>query len=303
MSRSLDAAPALPPLTRSWLGAALALTLAIGVALLVCRLLIAPPAGDLRALAAYLTLSGAGTLGAGWLALRVADHAAGATIRTKVFLSGVTGSAVGLLNIFIVAQLMFLSTAHDLKLLVALLLFSAVVTIFFSLWVAATIATRLQVIAAGIGSLAAGGYDTQLMVPGRDEVAHLARDVNGLAQRLQAAEERRAALERERRELTAAISHDLRTPLASMRAMVEALDDRVVEDAAEVERYYGIMRREIERLSRMIDDHFELAQIDACALRLNNQPVALQEIAPDEVEAMPAKERRDGLPLELANQR
>jgi len=262
-----------------WLGAALALTLAIGVGLLLAQLLMSPPARDMRTMATYLTLTGAATMGGGWLALRIAERAVGLSIQTKAFLSTAIGSGVALLNVVIVAQLMFVSTSHDLKLLVALIIFSAVVTVFFSLWVASTIAGRIELVAAGIRSLAAGDYLARVAVEGGDEVAQLAAAVNLLARRLQEAEEQRRALDRERHELTAAISHDLRTPLASVRAMVEALDDRVVDDPDEVARYYAAIGREIERLNRMIDDLFELAQMDAGALGLDRQPVALQEVA------------------------
>ena len=282
-----------------WLGAALALTLAIGVGLLLAQLLMSPPARDMRTMATYLTLTGAATMGGGWLALRIAERAVGLSIQTKAFLSTAIGSGVALLNVVIVAQLMFVSTSHDLKLLVALIIFSAVVTVFFSLWVASTIAGRIELVAAGIRSLAAGDYLARVAVEGGDEVAQLAAAVNLLARRLQEAEEQRRALDRERHELTAAISHDLRTPLASVRAMVEALDDRVVDDPDEVARYYAAIGREIERLNRMIDDLFELAQMDAGALGLDRQPVALQEVAAEVVDAMQAQAQRAGVTLSL----
>ncbi len=284
-------------LTQPWLGPTLALTLAVGVGLLLAELLMTPPASDLRDLAAYLTLSGVATLGAGWLALRLADRVVGLTIQTKAFLSVVIGNGVALLNVFIVAQLMFISTSHDLKLLVALLVFSAVVTIFFSLWVASAVVARIGAVATGIHSLAAGNYRARVDVSGGDEVAALATDLNRLAARIQAAEEQQQALEQERRDLTAAISHDLRTPLASVRAMVEALDDSLVEDRVEVRRYYGVIRREIERLSRMIDGLFELAQMDAGALQLDRHTIALQEIAAEVVAAMEADARRKDVTL------
>ena len=289
------------PLRRShpWLTAALGLSAAIGAGLLLAELLMAPPAGDLRALAAYLTLAGAATTGGGWLALQAAERAVGLSIALKSFLSAAIGGAVALLNVFIVAQLMFVSTSHDLKLLIALIVFSAIVTVLFSLWAATTITARLQVVAAGIRALAGGDLRVQLEVPGGDEVARLAEDVNVLATRLREAEAQQQALDRERRELTAAVSHDLRTPLASVRAMVEALDDGLIDSTDEVGRYYGTIRREIERLSRMIDDLFELAQIDAGALKLQRRPVALQEIAAEVVDAMREQARRADTALRL----
>ncbi|MCH7488421.1 MAG: HAMP domain-containing histidine kinase [Chloroflexi bacterium] len=299
MNRSVFASRQLLRFGQPWLGAVLALTLAIGAGVLLAQLLMSPPSSDLRTLAAYLTVSGVASLGLGWLALRAADRAVGLTIQAKAFLSSIIGSGVALLNIFIVAQLMFVSTSHDLNLLIALILFSAIVTLFFSLWVATTVAGRIELVADGIRSLAGGDYQARLADAGGDEVAKLAADVNLLATRLQAAEEQRTALDRERQELTAAISHDLRTPLASVRAMVEALDDHVVEEAGEVKRYYGTMRREIERLSSMIDDLFELARMDAGALELERRPVALQEVAAEVVDAMQAQAKQAGVALAL----
>jgi len=299
LSRSTAAVQPLRRLAMPWLGAGFALALAIGAGLLLTDILMSPPRGELRTLASYLTLAGAATLAGGWLALRAADRMLSAGLRAKTFLSCVIAGGVALLNVIIVAEFMFVSTSHDLKLLIAILAFSAIVTAFFSLWVASTIAGRVVTIATRVRSLSTGDLESRLDVPGGDEVARLARDVNTLANRLRTAEEQRAALDRERRELTSAVSHDLRTPLASLRAMVEALDDSVVADQDEVRRYYGTMRREIERLSQMIDDLFELAQMDAGAPRLNKQSVAVQEIAADVVDAMQAHARLNDVDLRL----
>ena len=284
---------------QTWMGGALALALGIGAGLLLAQLLMSPPARDLRTMAGYLTLSGAATMAGGWLALNAADRALGVPLRVKAFLGGIIGNAVALLNIAIIAQLMFVSTAHDLKLLIAVITFSAVVTLFFSMWVATTVAARVDAVASAIRSLAGGNYESRADVRGGDEVAQLAADVNALAARLSEAQEQRQALDRERHELTAAISHDLRTPLASVRAMVEALADRVVVDPEETQRYFAIMRREVERLDRMIDDLFELAQTDAGALTLDRRPLALQEVAAEVVDAMQARSQQREVSLSL----
>lgn len=278
---------------------AAALVFAVGTTLALTQALMSPPAGEMRELAMYLVLAGATTTGAGWLALRITGSSAKASLRTKAFVSATIGSAVALLNVFIVAQFMFVSTTHDLRLLMALLVFSGVITLGFTMWVAATISDRIGAVGGAIEKLASGAYDTRASVTGADEVALLARDVNVLAGRLQAADDERAAIETQRRELTAAISHDLRTPLASMKAMVEALDDGVLTDAAEVTRYYSALRREADRLSRMIDDLFELARMDAGAVALDLQPLTLHEIAADVVDAMQAHAMQRGVELEL----
>jgi signal transduction histidine kinase len=258
-----------------------------------------PPATDLWSLAAYLTVSGIATMGVGWMVLRGAERLIGLSIQTRAFVGGLIAATVALLNVLIVAQAMFISTSHDLKLLVAIVVFSAVITGFFSLLVARSVSSRLQPIRESIGRLAAGHLGTRVAVSGGDELAALAEEINTLAAKLEQAEEQRSALDRERRELTTAISHDLRTPLASLRAMVEALDDGVVDDAEGVSRYYSTMRREIDRLSRMIDDLFELAQIDAGALRLNRATVDIREIAADVADAMQVQAKKNDIEVTL----
>ncbi|WP_433713026.1 sensor histidine kinase [Nocardia sp. CA-084685] len=88
--------------------------------------------------------------------------------------------------------------------------------------------------------------------------------------------------ERSRRELVAWVSHDLRTPLAGIRAMAEGLSDGVVSGTDDVARYAEQIVRETDRLSVMVDDLFEMSKINAGALRLELEPVDLRELI-DEV--------------------
>jgi len=192
---------------------------------------------------------------------------------------------------------MFVSDEHDLPYLFAALVFAGGATMFFSYNAANAMTQRVLLIAGAVRALADGQYDRRLVVDGDDEVADLGRTVDRLAVRLREAEEQRERLDRERRELTAAISHDLRTPLASVRAMTEALADGLVEDPTEAQRYYATMNREVDRLTRMIDDLFELARIDSDALVLQRHPLPLQDIAAEVVDAMQAAARRKGIAL------
>jgi signal transduction histidine kinase len=89
---------------------------------------------------------------------------------------------------------------------------------------------------------------------------------------------RERKLESSRRELVAWISHDLRTPLAGIRAMTEALEDGVVSSPDEIASYTKNIRRETERLSAMVEDLFQLSRITAGALRLTLVPVSLGEV-------------------------
>jgi signal transduction histidine kinase len=99
------------------------------------------------------------------------------------------------------------------------------------------------------------------------------------------ARDRERAAEAARRELVAWISHDLRTPLAGIRAMAEALADGLVVAPSEVSGYAGRISDEATRLSGMVDDLFELSKITAGALRLTLSAVPLRDVVSDSVAA------------------
>lgn len=90
-------------------------------------------------------------------------------------------------------------------------------------------------------------------------------------------------LEAGRRDLVAWVSHDLRTPLAGLHAMAEALEDNIVDDPATIAEYHRRLRTETDRMSRLVDDLFELSRINAGALRLALSTVPLVDIVSDAV--------------------
>lgn len=116
--------------------------------------------------------------------------------------------------------------------------------------------------------------------PTSHEFAALAGELAATAERLAAMRAREERVENSRRELVAWISHDLRTPLAGIRAMAEALEDGMVEDP---DRYYAQIRGQVDRLSSMVDDLFALSRIHAGTLRLSLEPVSLYDLISDTV--------------------
>ena len=187
------------------------------------------------------------------------------------------------------SRAMFLST-HDLGVVALVCLVSGLVSGAFAL----LLARSLAVSARRLGSMAAAVGAGEVVAAVTDDPREL-RAVGGelarSSERLRAARERERRLEQSRRELVAWVSHDLRTPLAGLRAMAESLDDGLAEDPA---RYHRQMLKEVDRMAAMVDDLFELSRIHAGSLNLTLQPMVLRDVVSESLAgALPvARSRR-----------
>jgi signal transduction histidine kinase len=152
----------------------------------------------------------------------------------------------------------------DVKIL-AVTAASALTAIVAALVVARSIADAIDSVRDASTELAHGNLDARAPDRGPAEVAELAASFNVMGESLR-------RLFETRRELVAWASHDLRTPLANMQAMIEALEDGL----AAPEEYVPALREQVRALSSLVDDLFELARIDAGALtlELHQLPVA-----------------------------
>ncbi len=206
------------------------------------------------------------------------------------------GIGLALANVLLTAQMMFI-TKSDLPILVLLLLFAGAASLALGSALAGTLARRVAALCSAALALADGRLDTRVAVRGRDELATLGREFNSMAERLAAAADERERQERARRDLIAAVSHDLRTPLASIRAMVEAMSDGLVDDEPMRARYLATMKTQIGTLSAQIDDLFELSRMDSGALDLDRQPVIIGDLVSDLIEGMRAQSQARGVAL------
>lgn len=240
---------------------------ASGAAGLVANRVADTSTDDLPVLVGTLAATGILGLAAAWLVQRWTS-AFGFAARVLIF----TGLGIGVFiaNMAIAASMMFIST-HDLRLLLVLCGYALAAASIPALAMGRSLGQRLGKVEQSAQRIAEGDFAVRVNLHGNDDIARLAHAFDTMAARLEEADANRASLERSRRDLFAAISHDLRTPLSSIRVMVEALTDRVVTDPATTDRYLGMMTGDIERLSLLIDDLFELARIDSGALQLRLQ--------------------------------
>ncbi len=186
------------------------------------------------------------------------------------------------------AQAMFIS-AHDLAVVLPVTAMASMVAMAVSWLLGRTVVRDVQGVRAVARSGTRGGGPVTLR-----ELADIEAEVTHAQQRLVTAREREQALESSRRQLVAWISHDLRTPLAGLRAMAEALEDGVAPDPA---RYHRQMRREVDRLARLVDDLFELSRIRGGGLSLTLEHIDLRDLVADVVSGATAMAEAGGVSL------
>ena len=195
------------------------------------------------------------------------------------------------------ALAMFLS-AHDLRVLLVVVGVAAVVGTAGALLLTRRLVDGICDVADVARSLAEEGPVVAPAGPLPAELSALVRDLVTVGSRLQEARERERRLEGSRRELVGWVSHDLRTPLAGLRAMAEALEDGVVADPEEVAEYHRRMLRETARLTAMVDDLFELSRLHAGTPPLPTAPIVLADLVSDALAAARPVAREEGVGLE-----
>jgi signal transduction histidine kinase len=238
-----------------------------------------------------------GALAVGTVGLAVARRMQTPPLGRQVLIVVLIGFGAALLGAVVAARAMFVSS-HDLKALSVILVGAATVAVMGAQQVAGDVdrASRsLGDVTRRIGD----GATARAVMP-----RHAPEELNRLGQELQVMQERLAEaklheqrVEQSRRELIAWVSHDLRTPLAGVRAMVEALNDGVVDDPDTVHRYLEAIQRETDRLAGLVDDLFELSRIEADALRLSPEPIAVAELVSDALVSSQAVAAQRGVAL------
>jgi signal transduction histidine kinase len=200
------------------------------------------------------------------------------------------------------AQAMFLSD-HDLDALAVMLLAAGAVGVGAALLLGRRVGDVSRSLAEVARSLghgttgegAAPGFPAPAAPP---ELARLRAELEQTSARLDEARARERALDASRRELVAWVSHDLRTPLAGIRAVIEALEDGVVDDAETMARYHTTVREEADRLAALVDDLFELSRTQAGVLRLHLEQVSLGDLVSDAIAGAAPVAEAKGVHLE-----
>jgi signal transduction histidine kinase len=176
---------------------------------------------------------------------------------------------------------------HDDAKILAVSSAAALSAVVGALLLARWIVKPLERLRAASARLAAGDLAARAPQEGARELAQMGGSFNAMAESIE-------RLFDARRELVAWASHDLRTPLTSMQAMLEAAEDGLADPA----EYLPALNHQVRTLSMLVDDLFELARIDAGALALEIHSVELAPIVVSCLNGFEAEARTRNVQLE-----
>lgn len=254
------------------------------ISLAFFNMLMSPPSNELGLMALFLGITAFASALVGYGAYRFGWVNLSPTLRWTLLGGYALASILTFFNVWFSAQLMFASE-HDLLLAIVLLIFAGGIAMILGYFLSSTVTERINLLKGAAQKLAAGELQTRVPVSGRDEVSALAFAFNSMAEQLETADQKQRELETLRRDLIAWVGHDLQTPLTSMRAILEALSDGVVEEPEMVKRYLLTAQRDVMSLSALIDDLFQMSQLDTGGFPLDRANASLSDLVSDTLES------------------
>lgn len=258
--------------------------------------LMRPPLNDLEHMAQFLSITAAISILIGYAAYRSnwLEHAP--SLRWVLLGTYILASLLTFLNVWLTARLMFASE-HDLMLATVLLVFAGAIAVALGAFITAAITDRLARLRRTTQAIQSGDLSARAEIGGNDEIALLAGSFNQMAQQLQQADQKQKELDALRRDLVAWAGHDLRTPLSSIRLLVEALADGVVSDPQMAQSYLEQTRKNVSTLSLLVDDLFQISQLDAGGVPLNIETASLGDLISDTLESFRELAAQKGVSL------
>ncbi|UCD98439.1 MAG: HAMP domain-containing protein [Chloroflexota bacterium] len=246
-------------------------------------LLFRPPINEVWLITGFLLITTIISAIAGYAAYRLGWMNRAPNIRSALLGSYALACLLTFINVWLTARLMF-TDQHDLLLGTVLLIFAGAIAMALGYLLTSSFLDRIKTLDQAAKRIADGNLSIRIPVEGRDELAGLAHTFNNMTSQLEEAQEKRKQLESLRKELLTWIGHDLQTPLTSISAIIEALSDGMVQDKETEQRYYDTAKKNISALSHLIDDMFQMAQIDAGGLELNIDSVSISDLISDTLE-------------------
>ena len=232
--------------------------------------------------------------GAYWL--RAALHAfSEEDIMTGVFASPIFSSESIIGAVIYISQVQEIyENLHEIQLKIMMwLIVVALAVILMSVIIIRTITRPVGELREGIAKMAAGDFSARVDVRGRNEFAELAAAFNSMTQRLE-------VLDKSRNQFVSNASHELKTPLSTMKILIETILYQDPLDPGMTKEFLSDINSEIDRLSRIVSDLLTLVNIDSGGMKLNCTDLDIHELLLEQVKRLAPLARESGIELDCS---
>lgn len=272
---------------------ALALVAVVLVAALMAELLLRPARGDRMQLLLILLIP---AIIAGCLTPLISRWVSARASVTGVALAvGLCSLALGAVTSSAASNAMFVSS-HDYRLFLVVLVLSSGIALVVASSLTRPITRDVQRLGEVAQQVANGDLTVSTGIVRRDEVGATAAALDQMIASLRTADLEREQSTLARQHLFTSLGHDLRTPLAAMRAAVEGIEDGIVADPA---RYLGVLATQLHTLDGMLSQMIEFSRLESGHMSEPTMRVSLTELADETVEALSPLAHRRGIRLEV----
>ncbi|MEG6616536.1 HAMP domain-containing sensor histidine kinase [Peptococcaceae bacterium 1198_IL3148] len=179
-----------------------------------------------------------------------------------------------------------------LKSMAVLSMLGSVLALMVGLWLAAKVTKPVEDLSFAVERVAAGNFNEPVPVRSRDELGQLTKSFNSMAEKL-------ANVDRSRREFIANASHELKSPLSSIKALAESLIYSNEQDVTIYKEYLGDINDEIDRLNRVVHDLLQLAKMEDEVTTLNIEAQSVQKVIDQVIHLLKPKAKAKDITLQV----
>ncbi|MGN0802061.1 MAG: sensor histidine kinase [Candidatus Faecivicinus sp.] len=236
----------------------------------------------------------AGSRGAYWL--RAALNAfSDVDAMTGVFASAIYGGGDPIGAVIYISQVQEIyENLHEIQLkIMTWLIVVAISVIVMSMFVIRTITRPVGELREGIAKMTSGDFSARVNVRGHNEFAELAAAFNSMSERLE-------LLDKSRNQFVSNASHELKTPLSTMKILIETILYQDPIDPGMTKEFLADVNKEIDRLSRIVSDLLTLVNIDSGGMKLNSADVDINELLLEQVKRLAPLARENGIELDCS---
>lgn len=217
-------------------------------------------------------------------------------LMTGVFASAISSDRqAGIGAVIYISQVQEIyESLHDIQVrILAWLVVVAALVILMSVFVIRTITRPVGELREGIAKMAAGDFSARVNVRGHNEFSELAGAFNIMSERLE-------LLDKSRSQFVSNASHELKTPLSTMKILIETILYQDPLDPGMTKEFLNDVNKEIDRLNRIVSDLLTLVNIDNDGMKLNLADVDIHELLLEQVKRLAPLARENGIELECS---